>query len=202
MKRIAKPLVLALSLVFAFIATQPVFATTPKISVTPSAIVFAPGETQTIQLQLVEPIICSGGVLFEDCKVTVDFTSSLPAGITMDHPVITWQTNEWFQPRTAQLTFDANASRLSSTPVQIQVQATSPSEYYSNYAVSFSLSSPEPSTPTPTPTPTSTPTPTPTITAAPSLASTGSSGLNLWWIAACGALLLGGGIFLVRAGRK
>jgi hypothetical protein len=213
MKHSAKRYSVVLILFAALFMGQSALATTPKISVSPSSTIFVPGDTQVIQLQLDEPIICPDSVLVPDCKVTLDFSASLPTGITMDNPIVTWQTNEWFQVRTVHLIFNPSATRLASDPIRVAAVANSPSEYYSNFAASFSLSSPpaptptptptETPAPTPTPTPTETPTPTPTLaeTPSPSLASTGSSLSILWWFASAGLVMVAGGALLLRARR-
>lgn len=119
-------------------------ASTLKISFNPNSSPLSVAQTATVTGQLDAPIICptpSSTTTTSPiaCNVVVDFTSNIPAGISLSQDVVTWNFNEWPQQRTVVATLVDASQFTSGQVVTIDGVVTSGAEYYANFVPSFTL---------------------------------------------------------------
>jgi LPXTG-motif cell wall-anchored protein len=162
---------------------QPALAVAHKISFSDGAPELELGGSTTLTLTLDQPIICDPQVT---CDVVVDFSGSLPQGLSISPSTVTWTASEWAQPRTITLNVDANADNLAGQTSAVGATVTSASTYYSGFAPSFELTVPSATLP-------------PVEYDKRILANTGSNDLVIF---ALGLALIGAGTSAVRLSKK
>jgi len=131
---------------------QPAFAT-GKINATPGSVTLAPGQSAQVSFALDEPIICQGS----PCEVVLDFSASQTLGLSLSPAIITWEQNDWSQPRVMTVTLSAQTPATQSQTVTLSATADSNSVYYDNFIETVAVSLVIP--PAPTPSPSVTPSP-------------------------------------------
>lgn len=162
---------------------QPAFAVDHKISFSDGAPELELGGSTTITLTIDQPIICDQQVT---CEVVVDFSGSLPQGITVSPSSVTWAANEWAQPRTITVDVAADAEALVGQTSTVAATVTSAATYYDGFAPSFEVTVPAAELP-------------PIEYVKRTLANTGSNDLGIF---ASGLLLVGAGLSAVRLGKR
>jgi hypothetical protein len=116
-------------------------AETGKVQFAISNPEIALGESATVDVTLDEPIICIEAL---ECSVTLDFTDSIPDGITVSPASISWSGAEWSQPRTITVTVAEDASELFAQTITLGGILASASEYYQGYQAGFDVNVPAP----------------------------------------------------------
>jgi len=107
------------------------------------------GSSGTMVITLSEPIVCSD---LSDCSVTLDLSSSVPAGMTLTPAIFTWDAASWYQIRATTVAIASDATALVGQTTTLAGILASNSEYYRNYNASFPVIV-RGSTSTPTPDP-------------------------------------------------
>ena len=142
-------------------------------------------------ITLAEPIVCPDS---SPCSVTLDLSSSVPAGMTLTPAIFTWDVASWYQIRATTVAIAADATSLVGQTTTLTGTLATTSEYYRNYNASF---------PVVVRASTSTPTPTPDPDLQVGLANTGSNkGLLDFQIFIATGLVLAGFALLGFARRK
>ncbi|MSW30004.1 MAG: hypothetical protein F2597_05645 [Actinobacteria bacterium] len=111
---------------------------TGRISLSRTAITLDDSQQQSISLDLDEPINCNPSSP-SPCSVVLDFTSSIPAGMSVSPSSIQWASNEWLQVKTLTLSVTDFSVFTSGQVVHLAAIAASSSEYYSGYSVDIEL---------------------------------------------------------------
>ena len=140
-----KKLAAALVVVAAAFASQPAFATTQRILISDETVQMQLGDLTSVTLTLDQPIVCLDQSLV--CDVVVDFGSTFPQGVEVSPTSVTWAANEWFQPRTINLSVDSNAESLIGQTFTLGATVATNSNYYTGLTPSITLSVPADSTP-------------------------------------------------------
>jgi hypothetical protein len=179
----------ALLVIFALFSTQSAVAISSKISVSPGSFTLSTGSVVIVQLRLNQPIICPSEVLPEDCKVEVDFSGNLPAGVVVDHSSVTWLSPEWSQVRTIRVSLDPSLTELSGLPITVGGVVDTGAPYYVGELPSFSIAA------NPTPAPTEDP----SDGSIQALANTGVNNLQVSGLLALSFLMVLTGAILKRS---
>jgi hypothetical protein len=120
------------------LATNPSQARVPKINLTPTAFTLAEGESSQISAMLDEPIICPPDPNLS-CSVILDFTASVPAGISLSNSSIEWAQADFSQAKTLTVSM-TNPSLFANNQVfSLVAVANSRSEYYSGFSVEIAV---------------------------------------------------------------
>lgn len=130
-----------LTVVSILLAPQAATAASGKIQFDIENSVLALGESTTVTIALDQPIICADPAR---CSVTLDFTASVPAGMTVTPASINWTANEWAQARTVTVAVSEDANDLFGQTVSIGGTVESGSEYYQGYQGAFDVNVPAP----------------------------------------------------------
>jgi len=109
-----------------------------KISASRTAITLDDSRQWTIDFELGEPILCDP-LSPPPCLVVLDFTSTIPAGLSVSPSSIQWASNDWFTTKTLTLSVTDFSVFTSDQIVHLAAIAASGSEYYSGYAVDIEL---------------------------------------------------------------
>jgi hypothetical protein len=129
-----------------------------------------------------------------DCKVAVDFSANLPAGVVVDHSSVTWLSNEWFQVRTIRVSLDPSLTEVAGLPITVGGVVDTGAPYYEEELPSFSIAA----NPTPTPTPTEDP----SDESIQTLANTGVNELRVSGLLVFSFLMVLTGAILKRSQRQ
>ena len=108
--------------------------------ISPSRIAISIDDTRqwNIDFELGEPIVC-GPSSPSPCLVVLDFTSTIPAGMSVSPSSIQWAPNEWFTKKTLTLSVTDFSVFTFGQIVRLAAIAASRSEYYSGYSVDIEL---------------------------------------------------------------
>jgi len=109
-----------------------------KISASRTAITLDDSRQWTIDFELAEPILCDP-LSPPPCLVVLDFTSAIPAGLSVSPVSIQWAPNEWSAVKTLTLSVTDFSVFTSDQIVHLAAIAASRSEYYSGYSVDIEL---------------------------------------------------------------
>lgn len=109
-----------------------------KISLSRIAITLDDSRQWSIDLALDAPIICNPSSP-SPCSVVLDFTSSIPAGMSVSPSSMQWAHNEWSATKTLTLSVTDFSVFTSGQIVHLAAIAASGSEYYSGYSVDIEL---------------------------------------------------------------
>ena len=111
---------------------------TEKISPKSTSITIDDSRQWSIDFELDEPIICNPSSP-PPCLVVLDFTASIPAGVSVSPSSLQWAPNEWSVAKTLTFSVTDLGTFTSGQVVQLAAIAASGSEYYSRYAVTIDL---------------------------------------------------------------
>ena len=109
-----------------------------KISASRTAITLDDSRQWTIDFELGEPILCDP-LSPPPCLVVLDFTSTIPAGMSVSPSSLQWAFNDGFTTKTLTLSVADFSAFGSDQIVHLAAVAASESEYYSGYAVDIEL---------------------------------------------------------------
>jgi len=105
----------------------------PRIALNPGAVTLSEGGSAQISATLDEPIVCPD--LSLPCQVTLDFSASVPAGISLSSPSIMWSQAEWAQTKSFTVSVSNPSLLANNQVVHLRAVADSRSEYYRAFAV-------------------------------------------------------------------
>lgn len=120
-----------------------------KISPRSTSITIDDSRQWNIDFVLDEPIICNPSSLLP-CSVGLDFTSSIPAGVSVSPSSIQWAPNEWNVTKTLTLSVTDLGAFTFDQIVRLTAIAVSGSEFYAGYTVTIDLTVRGTQTPTST----------------------------------------------------
>ena len=129
----AKFRVVLVGLVVAALLGAPAFVAAAKIESVSNNISITEGRSQTVQLRLNEPIICSDPEA--TCDVSLVFTSSDPSKATVSSTPIVWNYTDWAQTRMITIQTLNDGQHSANQSLSIHATAVSNSEYYSGFQV-------------------------------------------------------------------
>ena len=109
-----------------------------RISPSRTAITLDDTRQWDIDFELDEPIVC-GPSSPSPCLVVLDFTSTIPAGMSVSPSSIQWASNDWFTKKTLTLSVTDFSVFTPDQIVHLAAIAASGSEYYSGYSVDIEL---------------------------------------------------------------
>jgi hypothetical protein len=175
----------------AVLAASPALATGGKLALQHSSVSLAVTQSAGNFVQPDEPIICPQ--VAQVCDITLDFSASIPAGMSMTSAgILHWTSTEWFQIRGFTLSLSDDSGFTDGQVVTLAATAVSASEYYSNFIVTLPVTISIPGSRTPSGN-------TPAATSAVALPSTG---LSLAPLAISALLVLGLGTSMLVAARR
>lgn len=157
----------------------------PRIALSPGAVTLSEGGSALISATLDQPIVCPDQSL--PCQVTLDFSASVPAGISLSSPSIIWSQAEWAQTKSFTVSVSNPSLLANNQVVHLRAVAISRSEYYRAFAVDLVVTlalTPPATTTTEPPATTTIPNPNPS-----ELAETGTDSILLRF--AFGFLIVG-----------
>lgn len=109
-----------------------------KISASRTAITLDDTRQWDIDFELDEPIVC-GPSSPSPCLVVLDFTSTIPSGMSVSPSSIQWASNDWSTKKSLTLSVTDFSVFTSDQIVHLAAIAASGSEYYSGYSVDIEL---------------------------------------------------------------
>jgi hypothetical protein len=109
-----------------------------KISPSGTAITIDDSRQWSIDFELDEPIVCDPSST-PPCSVVLDFTPSIPAGVSVSPSSLQWASNQWSAIRTLTLSVTDFSVFTDGQIVHLAAIAASGSEYYSGFSVTIDL---------------------------------------------------------------
>jgi len=127
----------ALTLVCAvFLVPQSAMAASGKVHFNAESPALELGGNTDVTISLEQPLICADP---GNCSVTIDFASSVPAGVTVTPSSVTWTSSEWSQTRTVNVSIAEDANELFGQTISLGGPVASGSEYYNGYQAAFDV---------------------------------------------------------------
>jgi hypothetical protein len=117
---------------FVLLAAGPAYAA-GKVAPNPRTFTVSEGGLQNVVFTLDAPIIA----MSPNPTVVLTFTIDDPTRLSLSPTTLVWQTTEWTQPRTLQVSALLDGIHDLSNSVTVHVTTASASAYYDNYTTSF-----------------------------------------------------------------